>query len=44
MVLRGGAQKTCFSASPNKNHAESFRNFVKNSALDPKRAQLDQKS
>ena len=32
--------KTCFLDSSTQNHAESSRNLVKNSALDPKRAKL----
>ena len=33
-----------FLSFSNKKHAESFRNFVKNLVLDPKRPKLDQKS
>ena len=37
-------EKMCFLDSSTQNHAESSRNFLKNSALEPKRAKLDQKS
>ena len=33
-----------FLSFSNKNHAESFRNFIKKTFLDPKRAKLDQNS
>ena len=33
-----------FFSFSKQSHAESFRNFVKNSVLDPKRAKLKQKS
>ena len=35
---------TWFLSFSSKNHAESFRNFVKNLVLDPKRAKSDQNS
>ena len=37
-------EKTCFLSFSKQNHAESSRNFVKNSVLDPKTAKLNQKS
>ena len=32
--------KTVFLDTSTQNHAESFRNFVKNAVLDPKRAKM----
>ena len=43
-ILRFLVKIMCFLSFSSKNDAESFRNFVKNLALDPKRAKLDQKS
>ena len=36
--------KSCFFNFSTQNHAESFGNYLKKSALDPKRAKLNQKS
>ena len=36
--------KMCFFSLSTQNNAESFRNFIKNSVLDPKRTKLVQKS
>ena len=36
--------KTVFFSFSMQSHAEPFRNFVKSSVLDPKRAKLDHKS
>jgi len=36
--------KTMFLSSSTQSHAESSRNFVKDSVLDPKRAKMSQKS
>ena len=36
--------KPCFLSFSTQNHAESFRNFVKNAVWDLKRAKLNQKS
>ena len=47
MILHGFAPrnpKNIVFSSSTQNHAESFRNFVKNSVLDPTRAKLNQNS
>ena len=36
--------KPCFLSSSTRNHAERFRNYLKKSVLDPRRATLDQNS
>ena len=43
-ILRFLVKIICFLSFSNKNHAESFRNFVKNLILNPKHTKLDQKS
>ena len=44
IIFEFWVEKTCFLSFSSKSHAESFRNFVKNLILNPKRVKLDQKS
>ena len=42
--ILGFGRKTCFLSFSRKNHADSSRQFVKNSVLDPQHTNFDQKS